>query len=95
MKERIMRILHAAAIMLAVLGVLVVLGTAGGSDYADEVGEVYPMTDILRGLSVGLALMIPAFITSAIERRNEQDKQLDLNNDVILTKEEINGGIYE
>ena len=56
-------ILKATIIIMALAGLFILFGTAGASDYADAIGNPYPVSTLHRRIAIGLALIFPAFMT--------------------------------
>lgn len=52
--------------VLALAGFVILLGTAGASDYAWETGQYYPMADVTKGCVTGILLMLPSLAVSCI-----------------------------
>ena len=55
----------AAIVML--LGVVVIIGTVGTSDYMSEIGRYYPLSEMLKSAGVGLLMMVPYWVLRAVD----------------------------
>lgn len=55
-----MRYLKKLINLMAIVGFVVVFGTAGHSDYMIAVGEYYPFNELFKTLLIGVALMLPS-----------------------------------
>ena len=56
------KVIAIMSLILAFLGLFLVIGTVGGVDYADEIGEQIAVKDFLPQIVVGIVMMIPAMI---------------------------------
>lgn len=56
------KIIHYLISMLAVVGIVVVLGAVGSSDYAVEVVTDLPLWSTVKMLLLGVSFMTPAFL---------------------------------
>ena len=53
--------------IMFVIGFIIILGSAGKSDYMDEIGEYYSFGEMLKYCGMGLVLMIPYSVKCAKE----------------------------
>lgn len=44
------------------MGFFLIVGTAGTSDFMDEIGAYYPVTEMLPQMLIGLAMMLVGFL---------------------------------
>lgn len=56
------KIIHYLISVLAVVGIIVVLGAVGSSDYAVEIGTDLPLWSTVKMLLLGVSFMTPAFL---------------------------------
>ena len=60
--------------IMGFMGFFLIVGTAGTSDYMDEIGAYYSVTEMLPQLLIGLAMMLPAsFVFRDCELEDEED----------------------
>lgn len=68
------KIIRTVAGLTAFAGFFLMVGTAGTSDYMDEIGAYYPFTEMLPQMLICLAMMIPAFFAFRdYELEDEED----------------------
>lgn len=61
--------IEAVCAVLALIGFIIALGVAGASDYADEIGQYYPLANITKGCVAAGLLMTPSLIVSYVKER--------------------------
>lgn len=52
--------------ILACVGILFLIGSAGNVDYATEIGECYSLIDSIKLILVGIILLLPAILREVI-----------------------------
>lgn len=52
--------------VLACVGILLLIGSAGNADYATEVGEHYPLIDSVKLIVAGIIMLLPAILREVI-----------------------------
>ena len=68
-RERIGQAVRLTAAVLAIAGVILIMGAVGRSEYADICGEYRPVTHLVKWCAVGAAMIMPAGIMKARENR--------------------------
>lgn len=62
-----MKVARVIAGFVLLFGIVLIVGAVGTSDYMDEIGQYYPLTETLKTMGVGLILMVPYWIIRAID----------------------------
>ena len=62
-----MKIARIIAGFILIFGVVLIVGAVGTSDYMDEIGQYYPLTETMKTMGVGLILMVLYWIIRAID----------------------------
>lgn len=62
-----MKVARIIAGFILIFGVVLIVGAVGTSDYMDEIGQYYPLTETLKTMGLGVLLMIPYWIIRAID----------------------------
>jgi uncharacterized membrane protein len=62
-----MKVARIIAGFILIFGVVLIVGAVGTSDYMDEIGQYYPLTETMKTMGVGLILMVPYWIIRAID----------------------------
>ena len=58
-RERLRTVVATVAAVLAWSGIMLILGTVGAADMADERGEIYPVKKIVCQCGLGVAMITP------------------------------------
>ena len=66
-----MKVARVIAGFVLLFGIVLVVGAVGTSDYMDEIGQYYPLTETLKTMGVGLILMVPYWIIRALDETFE------------------------
>lgn len=62
-----MKVARVIAGFVLLFGIVLIVGAVGTSDYMDEIGQYYPLTETMKTMGVGLILMVPYWIIRAID----------------------------
>jgi hypothetical protein len=62
-----MKVARVIAGFVLLFGIVLIVGAVGTSDYMDEIGQYYPLTETLKTMGLGVLLMIPYWIIRAID----------------------------
>lgn len=62
-----MKVARVIAGFVLLFGIVLIVGAVGTSDYMDEIGQYYPLTETLKTMGVGILLMLPYWIIRAID----------------------------
>ncbi len=62
-----MKVARVIAGFVLLFGIVLIVGAVGTSDYMDEIGQYYPLTETLKTMGVGLILMVPYWIIRALD----------------------------
>lgn len=62
-----MKVARVIAGFVLLFGIVLIVGAAGTSDYMDEIGQYYPLTETLKTIGIGILLMLPYWIIRAID----------------------------
>jgi len=66
-----MKVARVIAGFVLLFGIVLIVGAVGTSDYMDEIGQYYPLTETLKTMGVGLILMVPYWIIRALDETFE------------------------
>lgn len=69
--------------IMAGVGFFLMIGAVGTSDYMDEIGVYYPLTEMLPQLLIGVTLMLPSyFIFKSDHEYDEEDDEDDWEDEI-------------
>ena len=66
-----MKVARVIAGFVLLFGIVLIVGAVGTSEYMDEIGQYYPLTETLKTMGVGLILMVPYWIIRALDETFE------------------------
>lgn len=66
-----MKVARVIAGFVLLFGIVLIVGAVGTSDYMDEIGQYYPLTETLKTMGVGLILMVPYWVIRALDETFE------------------------
>lgn len=63
------KVITVVCTVLAVLGVIVIFGAVGQSDYMSEIGQVYPLKWTVFKIMLGVGMIVPESVRTWIEQQ--------------------------